>query len=128
MTAWLLEVTDMVWALTFGVSIILFVIALLIRYGKEKEPFTSYATHLLHELQNEEMQDKIGVTATLNGQSVFMTNFPVQIKELYFRLDESYRLLSHEYHKLHEAYRYMQIAAILALVAFLVLRLMHFKA
>jgi hypothetical protein len=127
MTSWLLEVIDIGGGIALSVSIILFFVALIIRYGKGKETYPSSATRLLRELNDKEMQDKIGLTVTLNGENVFITNFPVEIKKLYFRLDEANQLLLHQYRKLEDAYRYIQVAAILALVAFFVLRIMHFK-
>lgn len=127
MSAWLLEVIDILGALAFAVSIILFFVGLLIRYGKKEETFTSPATDLLHQLEDKEIQDKIGLMVNLNGKKVFVTDFPIQIKKMYFRLDERYQLMSQKYDRLKEAYQYVQGAALAAMSAFLIFRLIHFK-
>lgn len=105
MTAWLLEVIDVLGALAFAVSIILFLVGLLIRYGKNEESFTSSAIDLLRQLEDNEVQDKIGLVVNLNGKDVFVTDFPIQIKKMYFRLEDRYQLMSQKYDKLKEAYQ-----------------------
>jgi hypothetical protein len=127
MTAWLLEVIDIFGGLAFAVSIILFFVALLIRYGKKEETFTSSATDLLRQLEEKEIQDKIGLVVNLNGKSVFVNDFPIQIKKMYFKLEERYQLMSQKYDRLKEAYLYVQVSAVAAMVAFLIFRLIHFK-
>ncbi len=126
-TAWLLEAIDILGGLAFAVSIILFFIGLLIRYGKKEETFTSSATDLLNQLEDKEIQDKIGLVVNLNDKDIFVTDFPIQIKVMYFRLEERYQLMSQKYDRLKEAFQYVQVAAVAAIVAFLIFRLIHFK-
>jgi hypothetical protein len=126
MTAWFLEVIDILGAFAFAGSIILFFVGLLIRYGKKEDTFTS-STDLLRQLEDKEVQDKIGLVVNLNGKDVFVTDFPIQIKKMYFRLDERYQLMSQKYDRLKEAYQYVQVAAVAAMGAFLIFRLIHFK-
>jgi hypothetical protein len=127
MIAWLLGMIDIFGAVAFGVSVILLFVGLLLRYGKREEGFWSHATDMLRQLEVKENQDKIGFMVNLNGKNVFVTNFPIQIKQMYFRLEERYQLLSKEYDRLKEAYNYVQVAAVASLVPFLIFRLLHFK-
>ena len=127
MTAWFLEFIDVLGGLALVVSIISFFCALSIRYGEEEKTFKSSVADLLRQLEDKEIQDRIGLEVDLNGKSVFITDFPIQIKKRYFELDERYQLMSQKYDRLKEAYQYIQGAAITALVAFLIFRLIHFK-
>lgn len=125
MRAWLLEVVDVVGGLAFAISVLLFLIGLLIRFTK-KDPDTSTTKEILKLLESSETQDDVGLTVYMNDSRVFLNDIPVQVKLLYFQLEEKHEIAVRQFERIKEAYLYMAWSAGAGILAFMIFRLIHF--
>jgi hypothetical protein len=125
MSAWLFEVADIIGGLAFAISVLFFLISLLIKF-QNKDATNSTVKDIIKLLESEENQDRVGVTVSVDGATVFLTNFPIQVKRLYFQLEDRHEGALRELGRLKEAYSYMSWAAGAGILAFVVFRLIHF--